>query len=143
MPGVGVGIIILNEIKQVLLILRNSDAALADSALHLEGTWTLPAGKVKLNETIFESAKRKVLEEVGLKIDDLDVISVADDLNEYAHFVTIGVLARMWSGNINLGDTEEHVDFGFFDLDKLPINLCEPSKKILRNYINVSIYKEG
>ena len=44
MPGVGVGIIILNEIKQVLLILRNSDAALADSALHLEGTWTLPAG---------------------------------------------------------------------------------------------------
>ena len=102
MPGVGVGIIILNEIKQVLLILRNSDAALADSALHLEGTWTLPAGKVKINETIFESAKRKVVEEVGLKIDDLDVISVADDLNEYAHFVTIGVLARMWSGNINL-----------------------------------------
>lgn len=57
--------------------------------------------------------------------------------------MTIGVLARMWSGNINLGDTDEHVDFGFFDLDKLPINLCEPSKKILRNYINASIYKEG
>ena len=32
--GIGVGIIVLNEKQEVLLLLRNSDAALADSAMH-------------------------------------------------------------------------------------------------------------
>lgn len=141
-PGVGLGIIILNELKEVLLILRNDDAVKADSDMRLEGTWTLPAGKVKWGETIFEAAKRKAKTEVNLNVDNLEIVSNADDINEYAHFFTIGVLANMWDGEISLGDTEEHVDYGFFAMDGLPANLCEPSKKILRNYQNREIYKE-
>lgn len=64
MPGVGLGVIILNDENKVLLILRNDDAKLADSDMRLEGTWTLPSGKIKTNETIFEAAKRKVFQEV-------------------------------------------------------------------------------
>lgn len=142
MPGVGIGIIILNDLKEVLLILRNSDAKKADSAMRLEGTWTLPAGKVKLNETLFEAAIRKVKSEVNLDVSDLEVISIADDINEYAHFVTVGIIANTFSGDIDLGDTLEHVDYNFFALDKLPYNLCEPSQKILSNYLNNRIYKE-
>ena len=55
--GIGVGIIVLNEKQEVLLLLRNSDAALADSAMHLEGTYTLPSGKVIFGETFEEAAK--------------------------------------------------------------------------------------
>jgi len=142
MPGVGIGIIILNELKQVLLILRNSEAEKALSDMRLEGTWTLPAGKVKYGETLIDAAKRKVLSEVNLNVDDLEVISVNDDINEYAHFLTVGLFARMSSGTISLGDTEEHVDYGYFDLDNLPDNLCEPSKVILKNYKNKTIYEE-
>ncbi len=142
MPGVGIGIIILNELKEVLLILRNSDSEKADSDMHLEGTWTLPAGKVKLNETLIEAAIRKVKDEVNLDIDNIDVVSIADDINEYAHFVTIGLLAHTFSGQIDLGRTLEHVDYGFFAIDDLPENLCEPSRKILNNYLNRRIYKE-
>lgn len=142
MPGVGIGILLLNDKKQVLMILRNEDPNKALSDMRLEGTWTLPAGKVKVGETIFEAAVRKTKQEVNLDISDLELISVADDINEYAHFVTIGVLARMYSGAIDLGNTEEHVDYGFFDLDKLPENVCEPSRKIIENYLNNRIYKE-
>lgn len=67
MPGVGLGIIILNEENKVLLILRNDDAKLADSDMRLEGTWTLPAGKIKTNETIFEAAKEKYFKKLVLK----------------------------------------------------------------------------
>ena len=59
--GIGVGIIVLNEKQEVLLLLRNSDAALADSAMHLEGTYTLPSGKVIFGET-FEEAAIETLE---------------------------------------------------------------------------------
>lgn len=141
MPGVGLGVIILNELNQVLLILRNEDKDKALSDMHLEGTWTLPAGKIKLGETIIEAAKRKVKAETNLVVDDLEIISIADDINEYAHFVTIGLVARMCSGEIDLGKTEEHIDYGYFDLEDLPNNLCDPSKKIINNYLNKNIYK--
>ncbi len=141
-PGAGLGIIILNDLREVLLILRNEDSVKADSDMRLEGTWTLPAGKVKYGETIFDAAKRKALSEVNLLIDDLSVVSLADDINEYAHFLTIGIKVGVWSGEISLGDTEEHIDYGFFAMDSLPTNLCEPSKKILRNYQTGELYKE-
>ena len=142
MPGVGLGVIILNDENKVLLILRNDDSALADSDMRLEGTWTLPAGKIKRNETIFEAAIRKVLQEVNLEISDLEIVSIADDINEYAHFVTIGILAHNYDGNITLGDTKEHVAYDYYDLDNLPDNLCLPSKKILDNYLKKRLYKE-
>lgn len=142
MPGVGIGILILNDKNQVLLILRNVNPDKALSNMHLEGTWTLPAGKLKIGESIFEGAIRKTKKEVNLEISNLELISVADDINEYAHFVTLGVLARMYNGTIDLGNTEEHIEYGFFDLDKLPKNLCEPSRKIIDNYLNNRIYNE-
>ena len=141
MPGVGLGVMIMNDKEEVLLILRNADPKLADSDMRLEGTWTYPAGKIKKNETLTLAAKRKVKEEVNLDIDDIKVISVADDINEYAHFVTIGLIATNWKGIISLGDTKEHTNYHFFDLDDLPINLCEPSKKIIRNYRKNKIYE--
>lgn len=140
--GAGLGVIILNKEKEVLLILRNDDAKLADSDMRLEGTWTLPAGKIKYGETIFEAAIRKVKQEVNLDISDIDIVSIADDINEYAHFVTLGLIARNYSGVINLGNTQEHVAYDWFDLNNLPQNLCEPSKKIINNYTNKRIYKK-
>lgn len=143
MPGVGIGVIILDSKNRVLLILRNEDEDKALSDMRLEGTWTLPAGKIKYGETLIEAAKRKVKTEVNLDVDNLEVVSLNDDINEYAHFLTVGVISRMWSGEINLGDTEEHVDYDFFNLDKLPNNLCVPSQVIIENYKNKKIYKEN
>lgn len=139
-PKVGLGIIILDKTGKVLLILRNSDAKKADSEMRLEGTWTLPAGKMKYGETLFEAAKRKVKEETNLYVSNLKVISVADDINEFAHYVTIGLVADKYEGIISLGNTEEHVDYKFFDMDNMPNNLCEPSKKIITNYRQNKIY---
>ena len=141
-PGVGLGVIIFNDKNQVLLILRNSDPELADSNMRLEGTWTLPAGKIKYGETIKEAAIRKVKEETNLEIEKVKIISISDDINSYAHYVTIGLVTYSYNGEINLGDTLEHVDYEFFDLDNLPDNLCEPSKNIIRNFKNKCIYEE-
>lgn len=141
MPGVGVGIIILNKENKVLLILRNENPELADSAMRLEGTWTLPAGKVKYGEILEEAAQRKVKEETNLDVDDLKIVSIADDINSYAHFVTIGFSALKVSGKIDLGSSLEHVAYAYFPLDNLPDNTCAPSLKILDNYLNKRVYK--
>lgn len=143
MPGVGIGIMIFNEEGKILLLLRNHDQIKADSMMRLEGTWTLPAGKVKINENLKQAAIRKAKEETNLDINGIRVISVADDINEYAHFVTIGVLAIGYSGQIDLGNSEEQVEYGFYNLNELPDSLCEPSRKIINNYKNNTIYQEG
>lgn len=141
MPGVGIGIMILDDNGRVLLLLRNSDSVKADSSMHLEGMWTLPAGKINYGETIKQAAIRKTKEETNLSINSIEVISLSDDINEYNHFVTIGVVTDNYTGMIDLGDTLEHVDYMFYELDNLPKNICEPTKNIIRNYKNNRIYK--
>ncbi len=141
MPGVGIGVMIFNEEDKVLLILRNSDAKKADSDMRLEGTWTFPAGKVKQGETIYDAGVRKVKEEVNIDIENPKIVSISDDINDYAHFVTIGLVVKGFKGNISLGDSQEHVDYKFFDINELPENLCMPSKNIVNNYKNNIIYK--
>lgn len=140
--GIGVGVLILNNKNEVLLLLRNSDAKKADSDMHLEGTYTLPSGKVILNETLVDTAIRKVKDETNLDIlkSDLKLISVADDINLYAHYTTIGFTASKYKGTFKLKNNEEFTSFGWFCLNNLPNNLCEPSKKIIEHYLNSEIY---
>ncbi len=141
MPGVGVGVIILNSRNEVLLLLRNQNPDKALSDMHLEGTWTLPAGKVKKWETLQETAIRKVKEETDLEVKNLQIISIADDINEYAHFVTVGLIAEESLGTVDLKGSQEQVDYGYFPLDKLPKNTCPPTLKIIDNYKHKQIYK--
>lgn len=142
--GIGVGIIVLNEKNEVLLLLRNDDAILADSDMRLEGTYTLPSGKVKFGETFEEAAKRKLKEESNLdsNLNDLKVVSLASDINEYAHYATIGLLAKNYTGEFKLKDSKEFTNYGWFKLDNLPENLCIPSKNIIDNYLNKTIYNK-
>ena len=141
--GVGVGVIVLNNEGKVLLILRNSDREKADSDMRLEGTYTLPSGKVLYNEKLKNAAMRKLKDEVFLNVsvNDLDIISISNDINEYAHYVTIGMIANKYSGEVKL-KKDEFVSYDWFDLDKLPINLCEPSKRIINNYLEKKIYSD-
>lgn len=63
--GAGVGIMVLKD-KKVLLGLRSSDATKADSALHGEGTWTFPGGKIHLGESFEQAGIRELTEETSL-----------------------------------------------------------------------------
>lgn len=140
--GIGVGIIVLNKNNEILLLLRNKDKILADSDMRLEGTYTLPSGKVKFGETFEEAGKRKLKEEAGLdvKLEDLEVISLSNDINEYAHYATIGLIANTYFGKFKLKESKEFIDYGWYKLDNLPNNLCIPSKTIINNYLNKKIY---
>ena len=142
--GVGVGIILLNEEGKVLLILRNSDRKLADSDMRLEGTYTLPSGKLLYNETFEDASIRKVLDEVGLTIKekDLELVSISTDINSYAHYITIGMFAKKYIGDVKLKNSGEFVSYDWFNLDELPNNLCDPSRKIINNCLNKKIYSD-
>lgn len=141
--GIGIGVILLNDKKQILLLLRNSDSEVADSNMRYEGQYTLPAGKVKFGEEFESAAIRKVKQETNLDIKNAKVICLINDYNEYAHYATIGLVFDNFSGNIDLGKTQEHVSYMWTDINNLPQNTCRSSLEIINRYKENIFYKEG
>jgi len=138
-PGVGVGVMLLKGNK-VLLGQRHKDPQKADSELHGEGTWTMPGGKINFQEGLKEGASREVLEETGIKIKNLEIISISNDIVPDNHFVTIGFLCKEFEGEPKVMEPDEITRWQWFDLNNLPSPIFPPSEKIIKNYSGKKIY---
>ncbi|MCR4311563.1 MAG: NUDIX domain-containing protein [Candidatus Taylorbacteria bacterium] len=142
--GAGFGVMVLREGK-VLLGQRHIDPIKADSALHGEGTWTMPGGKLEFGEPFEAGASRELLEETGMTVEpeDLKVISLANDIVSDAHFVTVGLLCESVSGEPQVMEPDEITKWEWFSLDSLPTPLFFPSKEVIENYKLKQFYKKS
>jgi 8-oxo-dGTP diphosphatase len=136
----GVGILLIKDNK-VLMGKRNDDPEKADSALHGEGLWTCPGGKLDFGEKISEMARKEVLEETGIKANKLKVISVTNEIVKDAHFVTIGFLCDNFENEPKIMEPEEITEWKWFSFNNLPANIYPPSEKLINNYLEGKIYK--
>jgi len=132
--GVGFGVMVLKDNK-LLLGKRHVDPKKADSELRGEGTWTMPGGKFEWGESFEEGAKRELKEETGLILQKHKVICVNNDKNEHAHFVTVGFFAESFSGEAEVMEPDEITEWKWFSLSEIPKNLFEPSRKVLKCYL--------
>ena len=139
--GTGFGVMVTRGGK-VLLGLRNSDAEKASSELHGEGTWTMPGGKFEHGETFEEGAARELYEETGMTLKKMRVMCVQNDMNGDAHFITIGFLAKEYSGEPEVMEPEEITEWRWFPLNAIPKNIYPPSAKVLEAYKRQTFYLE-
>ena len=139
--GVGFGVMILNKGK-ILFGQRHVNPEKADSELHGEGTWTMPGGKLHFGESFEQGGAREVLEETGMVIDpkDLKVIAINNDLNEHAHFITIGLLYEGEVADPKVMEPDEITQWRWFPIGSLPNPIFFPSKKIVENYLKQDFY---
>jgi len=84
-PTIGVGAIVFDDRKNILLIRRNKPPAL--------GQWSIPGGCQEPDETLIETAIREVLEETGIKVSIGPIVAVAERIREGFHYVIIDFLA--------------------------------------------------
>jgi len=133
--GVGFGVLIQQNGK-ILLGRRHENPDKADSVFRAANVWTMPGGKLDYGENFIAGAKREVKEETGLDIndEDLEVICINEDMNEHAHFITIGLVAKKFSGEPQVLEPDEITEWNFFEPDELPKNIYFPSEKVLKNY---------
>lgn len=141
--GVGFGVMILRRGK-VLLGKRNQDAEKASSALHGEGTWTMPGGKLHFGESFEDGAIREALEETGIKLkrESLKLISITNDFAEDAHFITAGLLCTEFEGEPKIMEPEEITEWKWFSLEGLPAKIYSPSRKVFDNYFAGKFYQK-
>lgn len=108
---------VFNEQNQILLLLRNDCPA-----------WELIGGVVEKNESFEESLVREAIEEIGIEIrptvflGDLYREITDRPLPGYRHY-------RYYHSILNAEEIEnivldEHVAYGWFDIDKIPINMA-------------------
>ena len=138
--GAGFGVIILNEKGEVLLGKRHPDPDKADSAFRSAGEWSLPGGKLDWGESFEEGATREVKEETGLDIKDPQVISVHNCKNEHAHFMTVGLIAKSYTGEPQVMEPDEMTEWDWFDFKDLPQPRYFPSFMVIENYLKKKFY---
>ena len=125
---VGSTVLVLDT-QNRLLMMKRSDG----------GNWGVPGGAMELGETTEETARRELLEETGLEVDELTLFGVFSGKELYYRYpsgeevynVSIVYLSHNAHGTVQLFDGE-HYDFQYFDLAKLPENISPPIRPILR-----------
>ncbi|WP_299095750.1 NUDIX hydrolase [uncultured Metabacillus sp.] len=124
-------VIILNEQNEVLLQKRH------------DGYWGLPGGLMDLGESFEEVAKREVLEETGLVVENLKLINVFSGSEYYLkvpngdelYSVTAVYYTRDVSGEMKI-DYSESEKMQYFSINNLPNELTDEYRGFIEQYID-------
>ncbi len=124
------GCLIFNDKGQVLLQRRSDDEL-----------WGNPGGSMELGETIYDTVKREIKEEVGIDLenDNLDIFNIYSGEgqhhiypnNDEAYFVNIIFKTNSYTGIIK--NDNESLELKFFDIDKLPTNITRPFENVKKD----------
>lgn len=90
-PSIGVGGLLFNRQREVLLIKRDQAPA--------QGLWSIPGGKQEPGETLAETCRREFLEETNLVIETGSIVAVVERRLEGFHYVIIDFLVRLENEN--------------------------------------------
>ena len=94
-PFVGVGIVVLKD--EAVLLIRRGQAP-------RYGQWSLPGGIQETGETVFEAARRELMEETAVEIGDPVLVDIVDAIRHDSdgrvefHYTLIDVAAHWRAG---------------------------------------------
>lgn len=126
-PRVGVHVLVFKE-GQMLLVKRGGEP--------YKGKWGIPGGQVELGETVYEAAKRELLEECSIEIEiervlDIEDLIIRDENNRIQyHIIGIYLLAQYRSGDVRA--QSDAADVRWFATDELDeLDITPPSRNML------------
>ncbi|WP_332605041.1 nucleotide triphosphate diphosphatase NUDT15 [Acinetobacter sp. ESBL14] len=128
-PIVGVGVMIFDDIDQVLLGLRIKAGE--------EASWCFPGGKIEAGESYEQSALREVFEETGLKLEEQNIKPFTLLINQSSPVVntTVGLSCQLHNNKMKAQIVVTEPDifdkWAWFSLSDLPSNLFPASEAML------------
>jgi 8-oxo-dGTP diphosphatase len=101
--------------------------------------WSLPGGFIEFDENFLSAAHREIMEETGLSIKIISIISVVSNfLSPELHTLVIVLLAKKISGMLRPGDDMEKLEW--FPLSgPFPDMAFEADKHIINRYYKTKI----
>jgi len=100
------------------------------------GTYMLPGGKQRLDESLQECAARELREETGIRILESKPVSLHNfRLPGKPPVQSVGVLAMEYNGKPRLCEPNQNTEWQWFDLDRLPAPLFRPTRVAINHYV--------
>jgi 8-oxo-dGTP diphosphatase len=124
----------------VVVVVKNSGKILLGKRLVKVGygQWGLPGGHLEYGESLTAGAKRELLEETGLKVDDLEFINITNDPrsggkdSDDEHWIHFVFLAKGVRGEPKNTEPDKCEGWEWFSSDKLPKPIFFGHKKLLK-----------
>lgn len=118
---VGVGLIVLNDKRQVLMGLRTGGG-------YGSGLWGFVGGKMEFGESFEQTAARECLEETGIHIDpkSIKVLDVTNDYDKTSHYVTVFTMTQVKNVEAKVTEPDKCLKWEWVDMTELPENLLLP-----------------
>lgn len=107
-----------------------------------DGTWSYPGGRIEIDETVEDGARREVFEECGLRVGQLELLGVfsGQELNHvYPNGnevcgVDIVYISRDYTGTLGSADGEAKA-MGFYPINALPNPISPMNAKQIGAYL--------
>ena len=134
-PQVGIGVMIFKE-GRVLMALRKG--------AHGDGEYAFPGGHLEYGESFETCARREVMEECGIEIENLRFLFVANVLAYMPqHFVHLTLTADWKNGEPAIKEPDRSGPWAWYALDALPEPLFELCRLSFDNVRSGQIYVDS
>jgi ADP-ribose pyrophosphatase YjhB (NUDIX family) len=121
---VSVGAVIFNDENKVLLL---------EHVLRPASGWGIPGGFIEANEQPADALQRELIEEVGLKIKDIEFFRI----RTFGHHIEILFSAR--SNDVGEVKSFEIKALDWFELDNLPAEMSHIQKQIIKDVLSKTV----
>ena len=128
-PRVGVGVLLVDADKGVLLTLRER----APEA----GCWSIVGGKVDFLERLEQCAVREAREEAGVEVELVRLLCVTDHVlpDEEQHWVAPAYLGRIVGGEARNCEPDKTREVRWFEFGSVPENLTITARNAIEAYL--------
>ncbi|EKD58582.1 MAG: MutT/nudix family protein [uncultured bacterium] len=135
--GVGGGVLIFNDKKEVLLMKRGQNAK------NEAGWWSKPGGTVEYGEKVVNAMKREIKEEIGVDINIWGYLPHTDHVikGEGQHWVAFNYLADIKNGEVKNMEPHKCEELKWFAPAKLPFKTVQNTKEAAKNYLEKKYIK--
>ncbi len=125
-PRVGIGVFVIRNGKFLMGHRKGS---------HGSGTWSIPGGHMEFGETFEQTAQREVMEETGMKIDNVRFGAVTNDVfsSDNKHYVTVWVLSDWAEYEPSITEPDKFIDQEWIDANDIPEPLFLPWYELLKS----------
>ena len=102
------------------------------------GLWAPPGGRLEYGELLIDAAKREVLEETGMNIDDLKPFTVGEEVfqDENEHFITVFYVTDSNEGEPVAREPDKCEQWQWFTWDDMPEEKLSSINDMVNNNTN-------